>query len=76
VTHYKVFCRKSLSKVTFERNLACVSWKLSQRCSYSMHWPYRTASGQCGQCGWDTPATPECRTVWAVAANCLILQVH
>jgi len=29
VTHKKVFFRKSLSKVTFERNLACVSWKLS-----------------------------------------------
>ena len=30
VTHKKVFFRKSLSKVTFKRNLARVSWELSQ----------------------------------------------
>ena len=30
MTHEKVFFRKSLSKVTFERNPARVSWKLSQ----------------------------------------------
>ena len=30
VTHWKVFFQMSLSKVTFERKLARVSWKLSQ----------------------------------------------